>query len=391
MRRARLTALFVTVCLLPLGSVVGGSSAGAAPTTPLPPCGGGTTPCLQSVTENGIDVTSDPDLDIVADRYLQDGARYFHFLIMSDDGVNDPFDLDPASTFVVVINTGSRFPGETFARGRDVSIKRGGNATSGYTVRFEMKPVVMSYGACNSMGSCGGSAGNTDATGYLEGYANDLGYVTDPDDRAAMKGFDLASNADWVSSPLQLDYATNTIILDVANSHFMSDGTTVFSGSAEFRLPFAMLRRLYLVDDPASLTAGAFEVRTGSGPAPTVAVAVGPNDVDVDITDVTFSKRRLKISGDTRPGRPRDAKGIRRSTGRGVVRWRPAKSRGSKVRGYKTTCRSGAGHRVGKSTLKSPAVFTTLKAGQRYSCKVRAKSRAGLGKRAFAKIPRRPA
>jgi hypothetical protein len=68
-----------------------------------------------------------------------------------------------------------------------------------------------------------------------------------------MRGFDLSTNAEWVSTPLQLDYATNSIVLDASNSHFENDGTTVFVGEAEFRIPFAMLSRLYNVDDPASL------------------------------------------------------------------------------------------------------------------------------------------
>ena len=94
--------------------------------------------------------------------------------------------------------------------------------------------------------------------GYLDGWVDDLDYIDDPDDGAAMRGFDLSTNADWVSSPLQLDYETNSIVLDASNSHFENDGTTVFVGEAEFRIPFAMLSRLYNVDDPASLTASAF-------------------------------------------------------------------------------------------------------------------------------------
>ena len=176
------------------------------------------------------------------------GARYFSFLI--DDGT---VTMTTADEFTIAINTGSTYPAETFARGQDVVVTRSGNFLGPFAVRMTLRPVRMAYGepgGCNSSGICGMTAPTLDPA-QLNGQINNLGYIVDPADKAAMRGFDLASNTDWVSTPLQLARATNSIVLDVANSHFEPDGATVFRGAAEFRIPKAMLRRLYHVDDPA--------------------------------------------------------------------------------------------------------------------------------------------
>ena len=66
-----------------------------------------------------------------------------------------------------------------------------------------------------------------------------------------------------------MNFETNTIIFDVANTHFESDGTTPFLGHIEVRLPNAMLSRLYNIDDPSTLRPGSFAVTTGGAPATT--------------------------------------------------------------------------------------------------------------------------
>ncbi len=169
----------------------------------------------------------------------------------------------------LAVNTGDTVVGETFARGRDVTIVRGGSAGS-RTVTATLSPVRMA-GDCGSSGSCPMTA-TIMRPGELELWIGDLGYLDSPADEAAMRGFDLATSASWVSSPPTLDYATRAIVLDVANPHFEVGGVTPFVGSAEFKLPFAMLSHLYDVDDPASLTPAAFAATAGPGPAPTVSV-----------------------------------------------------------------------------------------------------------------------
>ena len=316
-----------------------------------------------------------------------DPTVWFNFNIYDETGAPN---LTPTDDYEITLNLGPGFTGETFARGHDVLVTRSTDLAGNALFTFAQNPVRTADDSCTGAGVCLMTATRTQP-GYLDGWVDSLGYLDDPADAAAMRGFDLASNADFVSSPLELDYATNSIVLRVANAHFESDGVTPFIGSAEFKLPFPMLRRLYLVDDPASLTASAFSV-TGAGPAASRVVTVDPtgHTVYVQLEGLTFSKRTLRISGDMTPRRPRELRAVRRSASRGVLRFKPALPRGSKVRGYVAKCVSAGGHVVRGSGLDSPLVVTGLFAGTRYTCSVRAKSRAGLGNAARDTMPRFP-
>ena len=374
---------FVALCLAPLASAA----------TTLPACASvASTKCVVSVARNGVPITyptapADP-YQVSAITWTDAGTHHFNFTV-TRTGVS-PFSLDTTDTWNVVVNTGATYPEETFARGRGVSIVRGGS-TGSYTVGFTMHPVRMAItdDACGHMGACGGptSVAPRLFTGYLDGWANDLHYVSDPDDAAAMRGFDLATNADWVSTPLQLDFATHAIVLDVANRHFEPDGTTPFVGSAEFRLPFAMLTRLYLVDDPATLTSSAFTVSAAGGAAPLVVVSVGSSSVHVTIENIAFSKRHLVIRGDTRPLAPRNLRAAHVTRTSALIRFDPSRRRGSKVRGYVATCSSGS-LIVRGSGLRAPLRVRGLSPSRRYACTVRAKSHAGLGRIGRVAIPR---
>ena len=382
-------SLTITVALAALALAPAASAA-----TTLPACSGVTpTNCVVSVARNGAPVTyptgvGDP-YQVSAARWTAGGTHYFNFTVSRTIG---GFTLDVTDTWNIVLNTGSTYPGETFARGHAVSISRGGGLAGGYTVGFTMHPVRMAVtdDACGHNGACGGptSVAPHLFTGYLDGWVDDLHYITDPDDEAAMRGFDLATNADWVSSPLQLDYETNAIVLDVANRHFEPDGTTPFVGSAEFRLPFAMLTRLYLVDDPPTLTSSAFTVTAAGGVAPLTVVSVSTSSVHVTMDNIGFSKRRLTIRGDTRPLAPRNLRAAHLTRTSAIIRFDPSRRRGSKVRGYQAVCRSG-GLTVRGSALRSPIRVRGLVPSRRYTCNVRAKSHAGLGR--IGRVTIRPA
>jgi hypothetical protein len=237
-------------------------------------------------------------------------VRLLHLGSAARNGPAWPFTLNPADRYSITINTKAILPGETFARGSDVKVDRQLDGLGHHLVTFEQNPVRVADDSCTGAGACTMTATRT-LPGYLDGHIDNLAHISDPDDEAAMRGFDLASNIDWVSSPLELDYVTNSIFLRVNNAHFESDGSTVIQGLAEFKLPFPMLRRLYHVDDPASLTPAAFSV-TGAGGAATTTVEVDPDGetVRVDIDGITFSKKRLRITGDTRPTRPRTSRAI---------------------------------------------------------------------------------
>jgi hypothetical protein len=351
-------------------------------------------PCVEQVLKNGLptpytSTSPDGDEDVMAIRFLDSGTWWFNWSIQADGG---GFTLDTGDVYSITINTKAIVPGETFARGEDVTVTRALDAAGHHLVTFEQHPVRMADDSCTGAGVCLMTATRT-SPGYIDGWIDNLAYISDPDDEAAMLGFDLASNIDWVSSPLELDYVTNSIFLRVSNAHFEADGSTVFQGSAEFKLPFPMLRRLYHVDDPASLTAAAFTV-TGAGGAATTTVVVDPGGetVHVDIDGITFSKKRLTITGNTRPTKPLNVTAERLSPRRGKIRFDPAISRGSKVRAYKAYCthKSGAGTFFASETGDgSPLLLTGLVPGRGYDCTVRARSRAGWSRAAQVRMPAR--
>jgi hypothetical protein len=389
MRMSRLVALVT----LAFSSAIFTEAATAA-WTELPACGGGvTSDCVLSVTANSTDVPY-PTSDVVGDgpydvyiaTYMRGGGKFYWYQINGDVATMSTTDV-----FTIKIATGSTFPAQVFARGQDVEVDRD-TAAAGHTIKLQMRPIRAAYNACDGSGACASQAVDLDPAA-LSGTVDDLGYYTDPDDAAATRGFELATNADFVSTPLQLDWATNTILLDVANAHFEPDGTTPFIGQAEFRLPNAMLQRFYNVDDPSTLTPAAFSVR-GPGGAASTAVTVGPGSVHVTIDGITFSKRTLRIQGKTQPLRPRNLSAVRRSATSGTIRSTGSRRRGSKVRGYQVVCRPGSGANVRAETTRRDALpirVTRLAPGKRYVCTVRAKSRAGLGVPGRVVMPRRPA
>ncbi len=364
--------------------------------TVLPECGGVVThDCIVSLTRNG-----------VAETITRTGpAPYYTFASKSTPGIHPvshpfvdldinasggPVDLNPADEWKVVINTGSLEPVQVFGRMTGMDVVRGGSLATGFTVAVTGHPVRMAYTntGCGGTGICPLTA-DTLNTGVFSFQVDDATTFTDPDDRAAVRGFDFAASTDWVSTPPQLDFATNTIKIDVANSHYEPGGTTVFTGSAELKLPFAMLRRLYDVDSPATLTPSVFTVSSGA-PGATTGLTVGADSVHVSISGLTFSKRSLRVVGRPVPRKPRNISATRPGSDRGRIRFASALPRGSKVRGYVAVCKAtGLAKVVKRVAVTNTIVVGGLRAGRSYGCTVRATSKAGLGAAATVKIPAR--
>lgn len=355
----------------------------AFPTTNMPYCDLAiTTNCIVSASVDTAPVTDvDPTYNVTASRWnLPGGGPTNYFEVMVDLDVGG-FAINPAQVWEVTINTGSVRALQTNGRGQNVTVTRGGDASSGYLLTFLMSSVAMSYtdSGCAGTGTCPAAA-DYDVTGAWQADANDALFVTNLAERASYNGFDFYNSSDWSSIPPQLNTDTNTIYVDVSNSHFKVDGVTPFYGHTEFVLPNAMLSYLYNVDDPASVTAGSFAVTTGGG-SPTTTVTILPGGVKVVIDNLSYSKHRLKIVGKTTPGRPKNLKARRTSSNMASIRTTGAKSRGSKVLGYDAICKSRVGkvHAWTKRTRKLPVRLTGLRRGYGYSCIVRARSRAGLG------------
>ncbi len=377
----------LSYAVLALVALAFSSSAGAAD---VPMCGGGTTSrCVESIEQNGAAPVD--GYTLIGIRTGSGSAARYLIELQTDTGT---YALDPSDVWTVVLNTGVTVPEELVARGRDLNVNRGMSGGD-HRISVAMHPVRMATRTSCDASGCGGPGAVADTIypGYWRMDVNELDYLSDPDDRAAMRNYHFASSADWSSTPPQLDPGTNTITVDVANAHFESPGVE-YVGSAEFRLPKAMLTRIYGVDDPDSLTPSAFRASaSGGGPAPSTTVSIDSFSVTVQIDGITFSKRSLAVRGKTWPRMPGNLNADRRTSTRGVIRSSGAQSRGSKVRGYQAVCRPRNGAVVRAETTKRdklPIRVTGLTPGKRYMCSVRAKSRAGLGVRDTVKMPRRP-
>jgi hypothetical protein len=375
------------------------AAAPAASAADIPACTGSppTAPCVASLKKNGTPIPYTNVLETGSEvssgqTYLSGGARYFDFSIQDEHG---DYALDLDDSYEVVLDTGTVYPGEVLSAGREVVVTRSVGGSSGHNiVRISMRPVRVADHGCTNTGVCGLAAGRV-LTGYWRAVVDNLAYLDSAADRAAMRGYDFSTNAEWSSSPPLLDFDGHTIRVDVANAHWEDAAhTTPFVGRAELKFPFPMLRRLYDVDDPGSLTPGAFTI-TGAGAATTsLVVDAGGHTVRVAIENLTFSKRRLRIHGDTRPARPHDVVARRQTSTRGRITFSPATPRGSLIRGYKATCRYSSPtlrHHAWVTGAGSPLIVRNLRPGLRYSCNVRALSRAGIGRIARVTMPRFPA
>jgi hypothetical protein len=173
-----------------------------------------------------------------------------------------------------------------------------------------------------------------------------------------------------------------TMTFAMQNSHQWTDGTGthLFTGNAHLRLPNNVLKKLYGIPDPQTMTPGSFTTTSTSGSISSYQES-GDDAWRVDLTGVTFSQRYLRLRrGTIVPTRPTNVRAVRVTPYRGRVAFAPARPRGARVTGYRATCRVLNGtHTRSATATRSPVVVTRLKAGRPYTCRVRALSRAGAG------------
>jgi hypothetical protein len=202
-------------------------------------------------------------------------------------------------------------------------------------------------------------------------------------DRDQVNGLNSFTNVDYTyqQPDISIDGTTGaaTMTIPMANAHAFAGGE-VFQGFQKVRLPNRMLRELYGIPNPETMTPDslASSVTGGVGTIHTYQEA-GDDAMHVDVTDVTFSLRRLKVrTGSIVPTRPGNVQAHRLAVHRGRLSFTAAQPRGAKVTGYEARCvaadnRSGGG----AAAMSGPLVLTGLQAGMRYFCQVRALSKAG--------------
>lgn len=342
-------------------------------------------PCVESATVNGTPVTdTHPDWDILLTDRSVAGATGLYFAILRvDTGV---FDLGAAAlgdTWSVTIRTGAVDPRYASIRGLPGSVIRGPG-----TVTVVASPIVITNG-CTPSGptwTCPETA-LTDWDAYLDGEVTDFGQWTDPSQRESFRGYDLFSNIDVLSAPIEIveDTATGSprLLIRLANSHFRVDGVTEVVGFARHRIPVSFLDEVYGIDDPASLTSSGLTVELSGGGSGSVTSFVDGGAVVVDATGLSFSRRTIRIdAGHVTPRRPTDVTAIRVGPARARIVYDGARSRGSSITRHVARCVAVDGDDVARSSVRGDRriVVRGLDAGVEYRCRVRAVSAAGPGR-----------
>ncbi len=386
----RLARCFAIV--LPLGAVFG-----AAPPAPAAErwCATGSLPpCVNAATVDGLPVgPTHPQYLIDTSPVASGGSTEFLWSVEDRATGADLGSGALAQDWAIEWSTGAVPPRVSFVRGGEAGVVRTETAGN-HSIEIRSSPV---YAANNS--DCDQSSSpwtcpdvpEHEFAAYLAGQVTDYGSWDDVPQRLAFDGMDFATNVALTSVPPEIvgDPATGASQLRVplASHHFLGDGTTVFEGRAEVRIPNAFLKAVYEIDDPATLTsAGLATSGTGGGTA-VVTQAVGGGAMRVEISGVTFSQRNVKIGrGRITPSAPRALEASRTSATRGRLVFETAEARGSKIAGYQARCRPPRGPTATADSRTSPLRVSGLERGTHYKCSVRADSEAGLGRQASAQL-----
>jgi hypothetical protein len=336
--------------------------------------------------------------DISAFFTTLDGAKTVSVTIRNDNE-SDPLNLGGPETLDDVwrihLRLGTWTPRIVFLHGDDLTAKRINNGDGTFDLDITGSPAhLTTFVTSTGDGGCDQSVWPWDCPETADGERyywgadiSDNGQWTDPDQREAFYGFDYATNIEATDIPPQVVNDSTTglpqLLVNLANPHFYTDGTTVFDGHVHMRIPNKFLRVVYGIDDPASMTSSGLSADyTGADTsAGTTTISQDPGDdaMLVDATGLRFSAKRLHVRvGNITPTRPRDVRAKRVAVHRGKIAFDRSHSRGSKVIGYTAKCvaRTGSDVETARGS-DSPVVVRGLTAGVAYDCKIRARSKAG--------------
>ena len=356
-------------------------------------------PCLERLWRDGVELTSaDPTYSFL---FLEDegwtpppGGFWWEF---TKNGGYDMGSAESGHTFRALVNNGSAEPRTTFGFAEGVDVTFLPDTGAGHRVDLTVRPVSMIF-------SCRTLSGTTSCphTGLPEDTVEAMAYGTvddgswwgEPAIRDQVKGLELFTNVHVVSTPPEFSVASDgttamTVLLQNSHEYF---GGTLFEGFADYRVPHRMLREVFGIPDPSTMT-GSSLVTTVSGTSAAAAIGQDGNAVTVDIGPITFSKRRVRVeTGTITPTRPSDLRAKRVSAGVARVSFDASRPRGAKVRGYTAQCQQPNGaDRETAGALTTRVRVSGLQAGRVYECRVRARSKVGPSKWSpWVKVPRRP-
>jgi hypothetical protein len=334
-------------------------------------------PCLLSATRNGVPLTSaDPNIEIqMVGKQNTPDFQYTSFLVHDSSG---PLSL--TDTYSLTFDLGTLVPDYTESYASRPVVTRLDDGDGTHRLTFTGKPVLLTAGCNDSFPSVCPETATSQSYEFS-------GEIQEKKTNLEFKGFDRSQSVDTVNGIFLEgpDAGPKYLTSDWANSHFLTDGTTVVKGEARFRIPFAMLKDEFEVPDPETLVASSFKGTVNGKPADfqfTQDPAGG--GVFVDISGVTFSSKKVKVArGVITPRAPKLLSAKRTTPASAKLAFEKAAARGAKPTAYVARCVAGKKSftaKGGKRAFKKGLVVKGLTRGVRYSCSVRALSKTGPGK-----------
>lgn len=343
--------------------------------------------CVVSATRNGVTVTeSDPTYEIGVVDSASGGDWTLYWNVLPRGG-GHLADSELGANWNIVLNTRGHVPRVAFMSSTIGTVTRGLSGVDNL-VTVVGGPIRVTQG-CDGSGVCPAVA----ATEFvaLGGNIDEAAtwYASSGVPVEAWNGANVWTNIDWTSFPPSLD-ASGNLVLQVANSHFRTDGTTPVVGFLRQQLPYSLVRTALFVDDPVSLVGGGvLATLSGSGGG---IVTVSADDatrlVTIDASSVTFSRRSISVKRGVIVPRPGVVASLTRRGNGSTMRVSAAKGtpRGSRVIGYQARCYRLSGGvksmvRVGyvaASKGRLISVYNVSRSASTY-CQVRVRSKAGYG------------
>jgi hypothetical protein len=392
--------MLATVALIASGLVALGGSTPASATVPVTDgtiayCTASAPPCLEKFTWNGTDV--DPNAYRVQWNQVQPKLGYYTWYFakwvpdawrtdMSGPGASD----ETGNVFKVTFNFGSFNPRTFFGQG----VPEGDNPVyryysgGAYHLTVSSSPIYRLTGCNNNVDpvTCPTTAGSTDdeAYGYLDGGVNNASWFGETtaehdlvDGMWELRNAEAGGGAPTITTdPVTGNSALNFTLQNVHESA----AHVLFHGFQHLRLPNAMLRDVYGIPDPDTMTSTSLTT-TVTGFTGTISITpeAGHDAMRIDIPDVTFSTRNVKVKlGVIVPTAPSHLKTWRISSTSGRIYFVKSYPRGARVTGYSARCANGSTIKTATGT-SAGVTFSNLGPGKPYACRVRAKSKAGYG------------
>lgn len=353
--------------------------------------------CVVSASLDGTPIdANDPNYDVFALRLNTGGAKTVQWTIQP----TGPGDLsaEVGQTFSLTIDT-NVVPREMDGFGAGVTYTRTNLGSGKWEVVITGQPVsVTDQNGCTfpSTGPVCTPVAPGPSKVYFQGEIDDYNYTAYTTDPSLPGGFvdsfwgmDMYTNVAETSLPPSLIEVNGVpeLQIELTDHHYEHDGTTLVRGNFYLRMPAQFLNAYWGIDDPSTLASTGLAASVGAGGG-TLSVTVEPGNtgVQVQISNLTFSRRNLKIRlGLVTPHAPTNVHATRLTGTTARATFVNAKPRGQRVTGYGAFCHTATkSYRFKTIGRHSPVTIEGLTPHVAYTCTLRARSRAGWGNRSKA-------